>query len=265
MFKVPLPSSKSMADVLLADEVYHEVYYQGEWIETAPHPALSAAEEAEEHRFLREHFDEHYDPFDPYAHTHNWLDFVGALKLDRLHGYAVALNYARAVSLLIAAGAALDYVEEWTNERHNALAYCRRADIAEMLLDAGADIELRDGGYGYTPLEVCLFFDRPAIARVLLSRGADVDAVDLSRPQSMPMRCYQLLRAMRAAGSWRAYVDLPRQELLAFRRRLLDFRRLLFRRAFPPTPSLHERLFFEVPEDVFRHVFTFWRGPRDLR
>ena len=51
----------------------------------------------------------------------------------------------------------------------------------------------------------------------------------------------------------------------SFRRRLLDFRRLLFRRAFPPTPSLHERLFFEVPEDVFRHVFTFWRGPRDLR
>jgi hypothetical protein len=254
-----------MADVLLADEVYHEVYYQGEWIETAPafHPALSAAEEAEEHRFLREHFDEHYDPFDPYAHTHNWLDFVGALKLDRLLRQALNYNYARAVSLLLAAGAALAFVVGYPRRRRNALTYCRRADIAEMLLVAGADIELRDGGY--TPLEVCLFLDRPAIARVLLSRGADVDAVDLSRPRSMTMRCYQLLRAMRAAGSWRAYVDLPRQELLAFRRRLLDFRRLLFRRAFPPTPSLHERLFFEVPEDVFRHVFTFWRGPRDLR
>ena len=48
------------------------------------HPALSAAEEAEEHRFLRQHFNLYYDPRDPYSLTDKWLDFVGANKLDSL-------------------------------------------------------------------------------------------------------------------------------------------------------------------------------------
>ncbi|KAH8044250.1 glycoprotein endo-alpha-1,2-mannosidase-like protein [Aureococcus anophagefferens] len=97
-----------MADVPpLYDEVSYEFYYQGEWFETAPaFPALSAAEEADEHRLLREHFEEHYDRLD----TQNWLDFVGASTLDRLLRQALHYNYARAVSLLLAAGAAHAFV-----------------------------------------------------------------------------------------------------------------------------------------------------------
>ncbi|KAH8070952.1 oxidoreductase [Aureococcus anophagefferens] len=108
-----------MADVPpLYDEVSYEFYYQGEWFETAPaFPALSAAEEADEHRLLREHFEEHYDRLD----TQNWLDFVGASTLDRLLRQALHYNYARAVSLLLAAGAAHAFVVGYPPRLRHAL------------------------------------------------------------------------------------------------------------------------------------------------
>ena len=69
-----------------------------------------------------------------------------------------------------------------------------------------------------------------------------------------------LLADVRAAGGWAAYVAAPREQLLALRRELPTLRRE------PPRASAHlERLFLDprVPDDVFTHVFAFWRSERD--
>ena len=68
------------------------------------------------------------------------------------------------------------------------------------------------------------------------------------------------LAEVRAAGGWNKYVDAPRQELLAFRRELPTLRR-----APPSAPAHLERLFLEIPEDVFMHILSFWRTPRDYQ
>ena len=66
-----------------------------------------------------------------------------------------------------------------------------------------------------------------------------------------------LLVAVREAGGWQAYLDAPRRELLAFRRQLPGLR------GRANAPTVLERLFLEVPEDVFTHTLRFWRTDRD--
>ena len=68
------------------------------------------------------------------------------------------------------------------------------------------------------------------------------------------------LAEVRAAGGWGKYVDAPRRELLAFRRELPTLHR---RGPSRSSAHIHERLFLEIPEDVFMHVLSFWRTPRD--
>ena len=72
-----------------------------------------------------------------------------------------------------------------------------------------------------------------------------------------------LLRGVRAAGGWAAYVGVPRLELLALRRALPALRES--GRASPSSVPAHERLFLraDVPDDVFSHILTFWRTSRD--
>jgi hypothetical protein len=72
------------------------------------------------------------------------------------------------------------------------------------------------------------------------------------------------LTAVRAAGGWQRYVDAPRRELLALRRELPSLRER--GRATPSDDRLYERLFHDarVPDDVFTHVFSYWRTPRDF-
>ena len=71
-----------------------------------------------------------------------------------------------------------------------------------------------------------------------------------------------LAGASAAAGGWAAYVQVPRTQLLALRRELPALRES--GRASPSSVRLHERLFVEIPEDVFIHAFQFWRGERDV-
>lgn len=66
-----------------------------------------------------------------------------------------------------------------------------------------------------------------------------------------------LVAEVRAAGGWAPYVAAPRAELLELRRTLPTLRHT-------PSVPLLQRLFKEVPEDVFTEVFAFWRSPRDL-
>jgi len=108
------------------------------------------------------------------------------------------------------------------------------------------------------------------MCKLLLSRGASLeprnyrgeDAEAIAR-RYCHTTTVDLLAAVRAAGGWAGYVDAPRKELLALRRQLPSLRE---RGRAAPSSSvrLHERLFVEVPDDVFVHAVSFWRGPRDL-
>ena len=68
------------------------------------------------------------------------------------------------------------------------------------------------------------------------------------------------LADVRAAGSWSAYVAAPRKQLLALRRELPTH----FRTA-PCRERAQAWLFLDprIPDDVFKHVLTFWRSERD--
>ncbi|KAH8044597.1 hypothetical protein JL721_12808 [Aureococcus anophagefferens] len=69
------------------------------------------------------------------------------------------------------------------------------------------------------------------------------------------------LADVRAAGGWAAYVAAPRSQLLALRRELPTLRES--GRVSPSSVRLYERLFSEVPEEIFIHAVEFWRSERD--
>ena len=48
----------------------------------------------------------------------------------------------------------------------------------ESLLDRGADVNVRAGYYGWTPLMVAVYYGHPDIAKLLIERGANVNARD---------------------------------------------------------------------------------------
>ena len=107
------------------------------------------------------------------------------------------------------------------------------------------------------------------MCRLLVSRGASLDArSDQGRDPEARARhrgnttTADFLAAVRAAGGWLPYVNAPRKELLALRRRLPALRE---RGRAAPSSSVraHERLFLDAPDDVFTTVLAFWRSDRD--
>ena len=142
-------------------------------------------------------------------------------------------------------------------------------DAAVLLLDAGARADARKVD-GSTALHGVAVSGNLEMCKLLLSRGASLEPRDNSGEdaEAIARRLGQLttaafLAAVRAAGGWAGYVDAPRKELLALRRQLPSLRER--GRAAPSSSvSVHERLFVEVPDDVFVHAVSFWRGPRDL-
>ena len=106
------------------------------------------------------------------------------------------------------------------------------------------------------------------MCRLLLSRGASLDARNsMSQdPEAHARFCHNshnaaFLADVRAAGGWAAYVAAPRSQLLALRRELPTLRES--GRASPSSVRLYERLFSEVPEEIFIHAVEFWRSERD--
>lgn len=175
-------------------------------------------------------------------------------------------------------------------------AHDGREDAAVLLLNAGAQFDAK-GQFSMTPLHNAARFGHTRLCKLLLSRGSSLDAImtlhyydatfsyvtgmDFVDPEAAARqlaedpsnhryldaaareaiaRTADLLAEVRAAGGWNMYVAAPRQELLAFRRELPT----LHRRG-PSSAPIHERLFLEIPEDVFIHVVSFWRTPRDYQ
>jgi uncharacterized protein len=73
-------------------------------------------------------------------------------------------------------------VREYTEEGWTALHLAANAEIAAMLLDAGADINARNrhkfAGPGNSPLSGAVYQDRRDVVRFLIERGADLNQGD---------------------------------------------------------------------------------------
>ena len=87
---------------------------------------------------------------------------------------------ATTVGHLIAEDPAL--VREYTDEGWTALHLAATAEIAGMLIDAGADINARNrhkfAGPGNSPLSAAVYQDRRDVVQLLIERGADVNQGD---------------------------------------------------------------------------------------
>ena len=158
-------------------------------------------------------------------------------------------------------------------------SFFNKNDAIRILLDAGARVDARTGD-GQSSLTIAAQMGYLELCKLLLSRGASLelrngygeDAETYARRCSRERLGFRhqycattadFLADVRVAGGWADYADAPRKELLALRRQLPSLRE---RGRAAPSSSVpvHERLFVEVPDDVFVHAVAFWRGPRDL-
>ena len=162
-------------------------------------------------------------------------------------------------------------VETISGRRSTLLRQTPNSYVAALLLYGGAQVDARDHAER-TPLHWAAMMGVTAVglplARLYLSRGASLDArVRGEDPEATANRrgntvVAALLAEVRAAGGWRPYADVPRAQLLKFRRALPSLRER-GRALAPSSDRLHERLFVHVPEDVFTHVVAYWRSDRD--
>jgi hypothetical protein len=176
-------------------------------------------------------------------------------------------GWCRALRWLIEHGAnvnhARHHVGGWTALHTAALGDKREAAL--LLLDAGARVDDFERN-GLTALHMA---SNSKMCKLLVSRGASLDARDNHGldPEARArlhrnVTTADFLAAVRAAGGWLPWLNAPRKELLALRQRLPALRER--GRAAPSSSSrAHERLFLEVPDDVFSHVLAFWRSDRD--
>ena len=204
------------------------------------------------------------------------VDGVLVCVMNHTHGYmpmyyAAQNDWCAAIDWLLKKGASVEVC--WPSQRRTALHIaarygCHRAPL--VLLDAGAQIDAvdRDGRTALHYAAALIVFGEPAMCKLLLSRGASLDARTKIGGRDPEARARYLgantttadfLAAVRAAGGWRPHVAAQRKPyidaLVALRRELPAARRSA------PTVPAHARLFLETPDDVFLRVLEYWRTP----
>ena len=135
-----------------------------------------------------------------------------------------------------------------------------RLRMVELLLDAGADVDVKSVSLQGTALYFAARSANLCCIKLLLSRGADVFYEDQLghgvEKQRLPMDWISdFILDVKAAGGWRPYVTAPRLRLMVLR--VLCDRR----RATPPGGVLARA--FALPQDVLWYVLAFWRHDRD--
>ena len=191
----------------------------------------------------------------------------GGWDAPRLH-HAACYGWCSAMRWLLDHGANVEATDPSKDTPLHDAAYGVQYDAAVLLLDAGARVDAPDL-QSRTALHLAASDGRREMCKLLVSRGASLDArsrwgIDAEACSRFhnQLTTADFLAAVRAAGGWAAYVQVPRTQLLALRRELPALRES--GRASPSSVRLHERLFVEIPEDVFIHAFQFWRGERDV-
>lgn len=109
-------------------------------------------------------------------------------------------------------GAVLSFLEsypeivnhpDWTPPPLHCAILWNQPDIAELLLDHGADIELRDPDRRTTPLRYAIMFCKTDLILILLSHGANAGRVDENGTSAIE------LAMEAAAGKYVQFDDLP--------------------------------------------------------
>ena len=180
--------------------------------------------------------------------------------------YAAAKGWSEATKWLLERKVDVELGDRFEPPLHPAIHRRRGIHVAVLLLDAGAQVNARDTFDGSTALHGAAQSGLDQTCRLLLSRGASLDVLDDSgrnpeasvRHLGRHANAADLLANVRAAGGWQSYRIA---ELIKLRQDLPSLRERGF--ATPSSVALHERLFLKAPFDVFSHVFSFWRSPRD--
>lgn len=117
------------------------------------------------------------------------------------HSALVLASYGargETTAVLLALGAAVDGPPGATGSSAlMGVAFKGHADIARMLIDAGADVNYRNGA-GQTALMMAAMFDRRDIVEMLVAAGAERDAVDAAGNTAQTVAAMQGNAAMAA-------------------------------------------------------------------
>lgn len=92
---------------------------------------------------------------------------------------------------------------DWTPPPLHCCVLWKQPNIAEMLLDAGADIEMRDPDRNTTPLRYAILYCQNQMIPLLLFRGANAGPIVENGTTAL-----QLARDA-AAGEFEQYDDMP--------------------------------------------------------
>jgi ankyrin repeat protein len=116
---------------------------------------------------------------------------------------AIETGDAEAVELLIQRHADLVNHPDWTPPPLHCAVLWNQPKIAEILLDNGANIEIRDPDRSTTPLRYAIVYCKPEMISLLLSRGANAGPIVENGTTAL-----QLAKDA-AAGEFEEYDDLP--------------------------------------------------------
>lgn len=94
--------------------------------------------------------------------------------MDEFYALIAAGDHAR-VREILARDPDLVHASRQTPPPLHWAIYHNRPEIAELLLDAGADVGRRDPDRAATPLEYAAVYARMRIIRLLVERGADAE------------------------------------------------------------------------------------------
>jgi uncharacterized protein len=118
---------------------------------------------------------------------------------------AIETGNVEAVAWLIQQYPDLVCHPDWTPPPLHCSVLWNRPEIAEILLDGGADIEVRDPDRGATPLRYAILYCQKEMIRLLLSRGANAGAIVENGTGTTALQ----LAKDAAAGQFETYDDMP--------------------------------------------------------
>lgn len=93
---------------------------------------------------------------------------------------------------------------DWTPPPLHCAILWNQLKIAEVLLDNGADIEMRDPDQQTTPLRYAIMFCKTELIPMLLSRGANTGTINGLTAMQLAQKA--------ASGAYEEHEDLPRRD-----------------------------------------------------
>ena len=116
---------------------------------------------------------------------------------------AIESGEAQAVEQLLQQKPDLVNSKDWTPPPLHCAVLWNQPQIAELLLDSGADLEMRDPDRQTTPLRYAILYGKTDVIPVLLARGANTGTNEEDGSTAMEL-------AIQAAnGDFEEYEDLP--------------------------------------------------------